>query len=234
LIIDPVIYCITNIVNDKQYVGQAVIKLKRWKDHKSALSVGKHNNRYLQAAYNKYGKDAFIYTVLEILPTTLSLDEREQYWIDKLNTVAPNGYNLNPTAGSARGFKHSEETKLKWSEQRKGKKRSEEARLALKEGWKKRKPVSDQAKENMRLAHLGHKQSDETKAKRKLLMSGNKFAAGSIRTKEHMDAILATNRGFPKSEEHKAKIAASNKGKIISEETKRKQSEAAKRRWLAT
>ena len=40
MLIDPVIYVITNILNDKQYVGQAVIKSKRWKDHKSALNVG--------------------------------------------------------------------------------------------------------------------------------------------------------------------------------------------------
>ena len=198
MFIDPVIYAITNIVNDKQYVGQAVIKLKRWKDHKTSLNVGKHKNRYLQAAYDKYGKDAFVYTVLEILPTTLNLDEREQYWINKLNTVAPNGYNLNPTAGSARGFKHSEETKLKWSEQRKGKKRSAEALQNLKDGWKKRGPVSDQAKENMRKAQLGKKQSEETKAKRSLKMIGNTNNNGKKRSQ-------------PTSEETREKISWGNR-----------------------
>jgi group I intron endonuclease len=180
LIIDPVIYCITNIVNDKQYVGQAVIKAKRWKDHKSALSVGKHNNRYLQAAYNKYGKESFVYTVLEILPTLLNLDDREQHWINKLNTVAPNGYNLNPTAGSARGFKHSIETKMKWSEQRKGKKRSAEFALSVSIQMK-GKIVSDETKQKQSLAQTGSTKSDETKAKHAARMKGNSHNKGKKR-----------------------------------------------------
>lgn len=196
LIIDPVIYCITNIINDKQYVGQAVIKAKRWKDHESALSVGKHNNRYLQAAYNKYGVDAFIYTVLEILPTTLNLNEREQYWINKLNTVAPNGYNLNPTAGSARGFKHSIETKLKWSEQRKGKKRSVEFALSVSIQMK-GKIVTDETKQKQSLAHVGKTQSDETKAKRAASMKGNSNNKGK-------------KRKVPMSEETRKRISAAN------------------------
>lgn len=196
MIIDPVIYCITNIVNDKQYVGQAVIKSKRWKDHKSALSVGKHSNRYLQAAYNKYGKEAFVYTVLEILPTLLNLDEREQHWINKLNTVAPNGYNLNPTAGSARGFKHTKETKLKWSEQRKGKKRSSEFSLIISKSWEIR-TVSDEAKINMSLAHMGKTPSEITKAKMSASKIGNKNNAGKKRSK-------------PMSEETRKKISLAN------------------------
>jgi len=48
-----VIYVITNIVNDKQYVGQAVNKDKRWRDHKIMLNAGKHQNKHLQSAYNK-------------------------------------------------------------------------------------------------------------------------------------------------------------------------------------
>lgn len=197
MFIDPVIYCITNIINDKQYVGQAIIKAKRWKDHKSALSVGKHNNRYLQAAYNKYGKEAFIYTVLEILPTLLNLDEREQYWINKLNTVVPYGYNLNPIAGSARGFKHSIETKLKWSEQRKGKKRSVEFALNVSIQMK-GKIVSDETKLKQSLAQTGSKKSEETKAKHALRMKGNSHNKGKKRT-------------APMSEETRQRISTAKK-----------------------
>lgn len=231
MFIDPVIYCITNIINDKQYVGQAVIKSKRWKDHKSALNVGKHSNRYLQAAYNKYGKEAFIYTVLEILPTLLNLDEREQHWINKLNTVAPSGYNLNPIAGSARGFKHSDKTKQKWSEQRKGKTRSEEARKNIAEGHKKRKPISDETREKLRLSHLGHKQSEETKAKRKILMAGNTINNGRKQSQEQIDHRATFHKGKIVSQETRDKRSAKLKGRIISEETKKKMSLAAKARY---
>lgn len=217
MFIDPVIYCITNVINDKQYVGQAVIKSKRWKDHKSSLNVGKHNNRYLQAAYNKYGKEAFVYTVLEILPTTLNLNEREQYWIDKLNTVAPNGYNLNPTAASAIGFKHTEETKLKWSEQRKGKIRSEEARKNIAEGHKKRKPVSDETKLKMRLAQLGSKKSEETKAKHAARMQGNDWNKGRKQTPEEVVIRKTANLGKKRSPETLAKMVAAQKARRLRE-----------------
>lgn len=179
--------------------------------------MGKHNNRYLQAAYNKYGKEAFVYTVLEILPTTLNLNEREQYWIDKLNTVAPNGYNLNPTAASAIGFKHTEETKLKWSEQRKGKIRSEEARKNIAEGHKKRKPVSDETKLKMRLAQLGSKKSEETKAKHAARMQGNDWNKGRKQTPEEVVIRKTANLGKKRSPETLAKMVAAQKARRLRE-----------------
>src|SRR6267142_3221724 len=116
--IDPIIYVIINIINDKQYVGQALRKNRRFSDHRCSLILNAHKNNHLQAAYNKYGKEAFIYVVLENLFDASNIDEREQYWIDKLKPE----YNQAPVAGSCTGFKHSDETKENWSKQRKGKK----------------------------------------------------------------------------------------------------------------
>ena len=91
---------------------------------------------------------------------------------------------------------------------------------------------TEEARANMAAAHIGKPHhSEEEKAKRSVRMKGNKFAAGSKRTKEHIEAMQATIRGKSKSAEHKAKIAAGNRGKFVSDETKRKMSEAAKRRW---
>lgn len=181
--IDPVIYAIVNIVNDKHYVGQAFNKSKRLTDHKSMFRTGKHKNPKLQAAYNKYGKENFIYVILEKLTDRRYLNEREQWWIDRLNTVSPNGYNLTPVAGSALGFKHSDATKQKWSEQRKGQKRTGEALENLRKGQKKRGPVSEQAKENMRQAKLGIKWNEDRRQKRSLDMIGNTRNNGKKRTK---------------------------------------------------
>ncbi len=196
-----VIYCITNIVNDKQYVGQAVNKDKRWKNHRIALRCDAHTNRHLQSAYNKYGVDSFVYTILEIVPSGPDLKDRltarEQYWMDTLNTVTPNGYNLNPMAATALGFKHTEETKLRWSEQRKGKKRSAEFSITISKSWETR-TVSDKAKANMSLAHMGKTQSQETKDKRAVSMKGNKNNAGKKRSK-------------PTSPETRARISEANK-----------------------
>lgn len=147
------------------------------------LRAGKHKNRWLQASYNKHGESNFIYIVLETIcdATKDRLNKREQFWMNALNCIQPNGYNLTPVAGSALGFKHSEETRQAWSKQRKGQKRSEEAKAGIREGWKKRGPVSDETKERMRQAQLGNKHSEETKAKMSAARIGNKRNAGKTR-----------------------------------------------------
>lgn len=161
------IYAIINIIDDKIYVGQAVDKDKRWRDHRIMLNANKHKNHYLQSAYNKHGKDAFIYVVLEKVDWLHLLTAREQYWMDTFDSSDRQlGYNLNPTAASASGFRHTEETKLKWSEQRKGQKRSPEFSLVISKSWETR-TVSDEARANMSKAHIGHKHSAETKLKMK-------------------------------------------------------------------
>lgn len=191
--IDPIIYAIINIINDKQYVGQAVVKSKRWKNHKILLRTNTHNNKHLQAAYNKYGRDAFIFVVLENLFDRSGLKEREDYWMGLLKPE----YNKAPAAGSNFGVKHSDATKKLWSEQRKGKKRTGESLENIKDGWKKRGPVTDEAKANMSKAHMGKTQSEETKAKRALLMKGNTYNNGKKRSK-------------PTSEETRRKISIAN------------------------
>lgn len=46
------IYCIKNIVNNKMYIGQSQDIMDRWSKHLTALKCGKHENKYLQSAYD--------------------------------------------------------------------------------------------------------------------------------------------------------------------------------------
>ena len=89
------IYKITNKLNGKSYVGQSVDIVHRWYQHKTGgeLAIGK--------AIQKYGVDNFIFEIIEECNVNM-LDEREKYWILKLNTLSPNGYNLK-LAESTRG-----------------------------------------------------------------------------------------------------------------------------------
>ena len=105
-----IIYIATNKENGKRYVGQTINFTKRLNGHKN----NKHNN-YFDNAIKKYGLDGF--DILKIRYDFEYLDFWEAHWIEHLNTLHPNGYNLM-TGGAAP--KHSEETKKKISEAKSG------------------------------------------------------------------------------------------------------------------
>ena len=88
------IYCIENKINHKKYIGQAVSIYDRWAKHKSELYNNKHDNDYLQNAWNKYGEDNFSFSILEICKED-ALNEKERYYIDLYNSLDRDyGYNL--------------------------------------------------------------------------------------------------------------------------------------------
>lgn len=80
------IYCIKNLINEKRYIGQSGNILKRWNSHISDLKNGSHRNRLLQSDFDKVGIEGFSFTVLEELEDRININEREQYWINKLKT----------------------------------------------------------------------------------------------------------------------------------------------------
>lgn len=87
------IYCITNQVNKKQYVGKCVCSIeKRFKTHKQDSKKSRNLNRPLYRAFNKYGINNFVINQLEEVKDLNILSEREIYWIKKLNTFK-SGYN---------------------------------------------------------------------------------------------------------------------------------------------
>ena len=88
------IYCIENTINNKKYIGQSVDVDSRWSKHQGSLNKGDHDNDYLQKSWNKYGKENFIFYILEYCKKD-ELDEKENYYIDLYNTLDGDcGYNL--------------------------------------------------------------------------------------------------------------------------------------------
>lgn len=86
------IYCITNDVNGKQYVGKTTDTIeKRFKEHLNDCTKARYEKRPLYDAMNKYGTEHFQVRSLEECDLSI-LEEREKYWIDTLNTFH-NGYN---------------------------------------------------------------------------------------------------------------------------------------------
>jgi hypothetical protein len=121
------VYKITNLINNKYYIGSAVSIRYRLNTHKRLLRDNRHFNTHLQSSYNKYGLSNFIFEQLEVT-TKETMIEKEQYWIDHLNAINPKkGYNKRSIASSNLGVKASEETKRKLSLAHIGHKRSIEA-----------------------------------------------------------------------------------------------------------
>lgn len=104
------IYQITNRRNGNRYIGSSYDIARRWASHRKCLRAGTHHSRYLQAAWNKDGEEAFDFSVL-IYCQESGLIPNEQEAMD-LHRPA---YNMRKIAGSSLGCEQSHETKQRLS-----------------------------------------------------------------------------------------------------------------------
>jgi group I intron endonuclease len=156
------IYKIINVINNKFYVGSAVDLKRRKTRHFSELRTGKHNNRHLQAAWVKYGEQAFVFVVVEELPEDADLLAAENVWL-KEHVGKDYCYNLGvdavaPTLG------WSGEKSPTW-----GRKRTPEELAA--QSWAGRTHTPE-AKERIRQHLIGKPKSAEVRAKISATLSG--------------------------------------------------------------
>ena len=75
------IYKITNLKNQKFYIGQSKNLNNREHNHFYQLERNEHHNEILQNSFNKHGKENFIFDVLEEIDSDY-LSNREKYWLD--------------------------------------------------------------------------------------------------------------------------------------------------------
>lgn len=84
----PYIYKITNLINNKIYIGKTVRSLhERWLEHCRCTDT----SRPLYRAFHKYGLDNFKFEPIEECSLE-QINERERYWISYYDTYH-NGYN---------------------------------------------------------------------------------------------------------------------------------------------
>lgn len=98
------IYKITNNINGKVYVGQSTDIKRRWYQHKWEYKEEDRleYNSIVHKAFRKYGIENFSFEIIEECSPEI-LDEKERYWISKLNTLQPNGYNIMVGGQEVRG-----------------------------------------------------------------------------------------------------------------------------------
>jgi group I intron endonuclease len=108
------VYEILNTANGMGYVGITKRRVKqRWWSHKKALRLGKHYNKWLQNAYNKYGSESFKYIIRQ---TCNSIEELNNLEKQILEDEKERLYNIKKGGYDAPFVKHTEETKRKIGE----------------------------------------------------------------------------------------------------------------------
>ena len=105
-----IIYLAVNRVNQKAYVGQTRYPLTtRVSTH---LWRGKYIAKasYFQRAMAKYGLESFDFAVLQECDNREDLCLAERYWIQRLSSLAPIGYNIG-SGGEGSGGVHQKSEK---------------------------------------------------------------------------------------------------------------------------
>lgn len=176
------IYKIINVVNNKFYVGSAVDLKRRKTRHFSELRTGRHNNRHLQAAWIKYGEQAFVFAVVEELPKDADLLAAENVWL-KEHVGKEYCYNIGVDA-TAPHLGMSGPLSPTWGHQH-----------------------TDEAKARIGAASKARVQTDEEKTKRRATMRGKPQPA-SVRAK--ISAALSGEKNYwygKKRPDHGAKVS---------------------------
>ena len=95
------IYKITNLYNNKVYIGCSKNIKHRWNAHQSEARLPQYPQYHysIHKAFRKYGLENFKFEIVELTDEEL-LFEREQYWITYYDSYN-NGY--NETKGGDRG-----------------------------------------------------------------------------------------------------------------------------------
>lgn len=194
------IYQIRNIENGKIYIGSAKSFKKRAYQHSSLLKTDKHTNSHLQASWNKHGKDAFVFEVLEVVPgkQTDRIKSEQKYinqylerWEECFNLIKKAALNPRNKFNQLKGRKVSDEVKRKISTALKGNKN----RLGLVHTKKTKDKISRSMKKRVL--------SEEHKKKLSLAKKGKPPSDGTL---TNLRKMAIANRGKPRSEEVKNKI----------------------------
>lgn len=230
------IYRIKNLINNKVYIGQSNDLTNRNRNHFYWLGRNEHHNEHLQKSYNKYGKENFIFEVLE---ETENLNERELFWLNEnggLNSVL--NYNLkNPLTNGWSEYVRIGHTKTmtgennpnygnSWNQEQKDNLSKQKKGLTLEDVLGKEK--ADKVKLKMSKSQKGRKHPEDVKEKIRQANIGDKnpaYGKGDRQVGENNPFYGKTH-----SDNVRLKLSEINKGKIVSMETKLKMSESAKNR----
>jgi group I intron endonuclease len=130
------IYQIKNLSTGMSYIGRTIDWSARKRRHLSDLRAGRHKNPRLQHSWSSRSEQEFEFKL--VWPEVVEqLEELESFVLEECFDTG-RLYNAHKNSvGGFLGQKHSEETKRKWADARRGKKASPQARARIKESLSK-------------------------------------------------------------------------------------------------
>jgi len=239
-----VIYKITNLINNKIYIGQTI------NDRKSYMGSG----RLIREAIKKYGNENFKKEILLKVDTIEELNEAEIRFIQEYDsTNCDIGYNLNEggqfesrtgttlheetkrkISKSLKGFKHTEETRKKMSINSSGENNGmygKGYKVSGEKNGRYGKSVSNKTRKKISESRKGKIASEETRKKISKKSSGeNNGMYGNNQYNIWLERY-GKQIADKKYKEWKSKISKSQKGKTMSEEHKEKIRQARIKYW---
>lgn len=213
-----IIYKITNLINNKIYIGQTTAGFNRrysyfgnndiervYKYHKHYKDIEGYYNPHLLNAIEKYGFDNFkVDKVFDIAFSKEELDIKEQSWISIYDSFE-NGYNRCEGGKGSKGKKHTDEWKENHSSIMKGennpfygKHHTEETKEKLSKCFK-GKTLSEETRNNISKGHIG-------------IEPWNK---GKELTQEHKDKVSESVKGLKNGHSNKYKVIDLNGNVMI-------------------
>lgn len=197
------IYKITNLINNKIYVGQSISPKHRWQAHKRSINKP---TQVIHYALIKYGIINFDYEIIACCLDFDAANETETAIVKQENSLTPSGYNI-----SNGGF-NAPKTEA-W-------KQKVVATRRAKDNYK----HSEETKKKISLANTGDKYSGPLIAGHNIRNTGRtRFKSGQIfpntgrKMPEHVkQKLLEVNVGRVWSKEHKDKLSEKRKGKTHS------------------
>jgi len=192
------IYSIVSLNDGRRYIGSAKHFFYRRNLHLHQLRSGKHHNKFLQRAWNKYGEESFRFGILSVVGSNDELIQTEQAWIDGYKPE----YNICQKAGSQLGRRATPETREKLRLSHLGKHPSAE--------------TLERMSRSQSISQLGRVVSAQTRAKLSAKIKGCKH------TPEAIEKIRAASKGRGWSPACRVKQMARLKGRIISQEQRAK------------
>ena len=148
------IYALIHTPSGRMYIGGTCDIAARCKQHIAALRYDIHCNPILQEAWTRDGPRAFHVCVLEPIIRLKDLLKREKRWMERLNTVYPNGFNRRPVRDTsippnrANDYLRSARDRRIYWERRQA---LMAPILARREAWKRRRLASIKARNNQPL-----------------------------------------------------------------------------------